>query len=160
MHELWKCNRCGECCTNLTGGLDLLPEEIQYFPKNRYKPQTGYGKTKHSIKILSYSLIGKCCPLYDKTVGCTIYENRPLICKSFPISLHNNFYGIDHHCKNAPEDETPMRVKEEYMLRTQLSMERQKQIHGELLSSGLQIWEFKGLKWKRWKPKRRNLMPV
>jgi len=94
--EIWKCNQCGNCCTNQIDGMDILQEEIHLFPKSSYEPHLGYGE-KSNITVFVWRLKGIRCPLYDDNDGCTIYENRPLICKQFPYTRS----GLDDHCTNV-----------------------------------------------------------
>lgn len=98
--ELWECIRCGKCCTNQYNNMDIFAEEVYLFPKNKIKPKLGYGDSKDSITIFLYNLISKRCPLYKDDIGCSVYENRPLICKMFPLGQG----GLDKGCVNAPKD--------------------------------------------------------
>jgi hypothetical protein len=78
-----KCTECGQCCSNL---LPMTEEEIRKIRK--------YIK-KHNIKECTHGMgqfamlqpyIDMCCPFLDdskKTHKCTIYQQRPLVCRDF-----------------------------------------------------------------------------
>jgi Fe-S-cluster containining protein len=144
MIKKWECKRCGYCCTRMPK-LDLTPDEIKYFPKNRYRSYIGYGKTKRDIKVVLYRLIGKRCPLYDEEVGCTIYENRPAVCKVFPVRHE----GLDTLCKNAPPiGGPPMIVSDELVKQCTENRQMTTEVVKEMLESGDKIWEMKNFKWR------------
>lgn len=154
-YKFWKCNKCGKCCTNQKKRMDLFENELQYFPLQSYRKHVGVGKTKSNMKIVSYQLIPKRCPLYDKTIGCTIYENRPLVCRRFPYTL----YGIDDSCANAPRVGTLMKVAEEDLnivhVFNEYSLDITKQAMEEMGSK--QMWILRNLKWRPFDPvKHRN----
>jgi Fe-S-cluster containining protein len=89
--------------------MELYRDEIKLFPKGKFIPYVGYGDSKSNITILLYKLIGLRCPLYNDEVGCTIYEDRPIICKRFPFSgdprNSEHGLGLDNGCRNAPKGE-------------------------------------------------------
>lgn len=55
-------------------------------------------------KILTYQMVNKDCEFLDgKTNRCTIYNSRPLVCRSYPIQckLPQTNMEIDLDCKNT-----------------------------------------------------------
>ena len=107
----WQCKNCGDCCKNLIednepdSGIGLFPWEIQYFPKQNIEPFLGFGPSKDEIKVLQYSMkSGKVCPNYT-TFGCKIYNDRPLLCRTYPF-VFDPKHGCQKllSCKNIPDD--------------------------------------------------------
>jgi len=117
--EYWFCKKCGHCCKYQFTPMELYKDEIDLFPKERFIPYIGYGDSKSNVTILLYKLIGKRCPLYDDEIGCTIYENRPLICKRFPFNKDptnmQHGYGIDNGCRNSPHGQNAKALSGEQM---------------------------------------------
>lgn len=154
-YGIWECKKCGRCCKNQPGGIDLLPEEIKYFPKRSYKKHMGYGKTKSDITVTMYKLISKRCPLYDEKVGCTIYENRPRVCRSYPVTSAIRGTGIDVGCSNSPRDGNKKMVSEELM---NMAIENDKitiRLCKEVIESGSKIWVSRNFKWKLFNKEKR-----
>ena len=103
--KIHKCKQCGLCCTKLKssepgvpGGLLLTPEETSMFIGDTAQdiiPTVCYtapgDDTSH---ILYYGMIASRCPMYDN--GCTIYEDRPLVCRRYPL-------GQNIVCKANPD---------------------------------------------------------
>jgi Fe-S-cluster containining protein len=118
--EYWFCKKCGHCCKHQYTPMELYGNEIELFPKEKFIPYIGYGDSKSNVNVLLYKLIGKRCPLYDDEVGCTIYENRPLMCRRFPFNknpthFQQHGYGLDNGCKNSPHGKNTKAVSAEYM---------------------------------------------
>jgi len=83
----FKCKRCGKCCSNI-GNLALFEWEAERLKKYsvRIKPSIVLESNGSRI-ILQWGLEGKNkkhCPFLTKR-GCIIYEQRPLVCRSFPF---------------------------------------------------------------------------
>ena len=90
----FECLKCGNCCRDLViegiAGLMLFPNEVKLFQKRNIKPCLGIGKspTHGSFKIFTYQLKENICP-HLKDNSCTIYQERPLICRFYPFELKN-----------------------------------------------------------------------
>ena len=91
---VFKCLQCGHCCKTLlksdgriTSGLTFFSdEEKELFPKNLVSPATGLGWGATGPKhIIRYQLNSNICPHLDKNNICKIYDDRPLVCRSFPL---------------------------------------------------------------------------
>ncbi len=114
----WFCKKCGHCCKHQYTRMELNKDEIELFPKNSYLPYIGYGDSKSNVTVLLYKLIPKRCPLYNDDIGCTIYEDRPIICRRFPFNKDPNNphgLGLDNGCKNAPQGQGMKIVTKENM---------------------------------------------
>lgn len=102
----FSCLRCGSCCRSLrtrehdyTLGLFLFPKEVEMLNqlgsarslKLKIFPQQGTTTKKATLvdkpnKIFSYQLEDSTCPfLNEETNGCSIYDERPVACRAFPI---------------------------------------------------------------------------
>ena len=91
---IFECLQCGHCCRTLfkregriTSGLTFFSnEEKELFPKNLVSPATGLGwGTSGPKHIIHYQLNSNTCPHLDENNLCKIYDNRPLVCQSFPL---------------------------------------------------------------------------
>lgn len=76
-----KCIQCGACCSRY---LPLSQKEIKqlktYIEKHNIKRQN------HGVNVLAAPTLDLVCPFLDDTKPdhkCTIYEVRPLVCKTF-----------------------------------------------------------------------------
>jgi len=145
MIKTWECLKCGKCCYNQWAQMELFHDEIKYFPKKIIKPYLGSGYTKDSIEIVLFKLIPKKCPLYDEKNGCTIYENRPRICKTFPFIAN----GIDKTCSAYPKNGEKVRVSPLDINKSDnRDMVRSMIINA--LKTKNKIWIYKKFKWRQW----------
>jgi len=98
----WSCMRCGNCCGDLPGRtrrILLLPEEIRRLEetgaKDFYVPWS-----EGRFMALMRKKGGKCV-FYDDG-GCSIYQYRPLICRTYPFWLEKQddafIFGVDPEC--------------------------------------------------------------
>jgi len=87
------CETCqGKCCTGESGYIYVTKDEVQGISKllnldindfmSKYLFKKGY---KYSIKELKYNDSYECIFYDRKSNGCSIYEARPLQCKTFPF---------------------------------------------------------------------------
>ena len=94
----FECTRCGACCTGAPGYVWVTPEEIARLSEFR-----GLTPDQFSRKFVRrvgnrFSLIekpGGDCAFWDEAAGCTVYEARPVQCRTWP------FWGEN---VEAPED--------------------------------------------------------
>ncbi|HXE64861.1 MAG TPA: YkgJ family cysteine cluster protein [Bryobacteraceae bacterium] len=77
------CNGCIECCRS-GQGLFLHPEQGDDVDSYRTREVTG--NSEESVFLLETTAAGAC--IYLGESGCTIYERRPLICRSFDCRKH------------------------------------------------------------------------
>jgi len=139
--EFWKCKKCGRCCKNQKQ-LELYKNEIDYFPKNKIIPYMGIGDTKKDIEIILYKLISRRCPLYDDETGCTIYENRPDVCKRFPF-IHGS---IDAACASCPKHGKKVLVSPKDAAMGNSGTNIYEEFSNGYMTS--KIWLYKKFKWK------------
>ncbi|KKK76978.1 hypothetical protein LCGC14_2858250, partial [marine sediment metagenome] len=93
---LFECLQCGRCCRdilkNAMGSLKgpyLSPEEAQLFPPDTVSPSIGRGFDIDSITVSRYQINQAHCPQLVEDNQCAIYENRPLVCRRFPLMWSN-----------------------------------------------------------------------
>lgn len=95
MKRKFECKRSGYCCSNLKGmtegkehGIYLTPEEAKLFPEGTVFPLFRAGDNIFAYQTGSH----KCPNLVEEGdhTACRIYENRPLLCRSFPAGWDEN----------------------------------------------------------------------
>jgi Fe-S-cluster containining protein len=112
----FSCHRCGACCTDLrdrnpspgfaepapgvyrqpgSGGLRVFTWETDPFPDERLRPRLVAADADREARIvLAHELAADDCPNYDAdTSACTVYEERPLVCRAFPLVLADGDEG-------------------------------------------------------------------
>jgi Fe-S-cluster containining protein len=93
---------CGQCCSHLRigdekAGLTLFPEEVYLFPEKTVRPHYGKGVSQPSI-IFTYQHTENVC-VHLKNNMCSIYDTRPLMCRSFPVKIGANGFRFSKGCK-------------------------------------------------------------
>ena len=72
-------------------GMKLLPEETRMFPDHMILPAVGVGpqgEDGYPAIVLTYQLSVDICPHLDSVRGgCTIYDQRPVMCRAYPVPL-------------------------------------------------------------------------
>lgn len=83
----FKCTSCGKCCTGKGGIVSLTESEAQniaQFLKMSFKKFMTLYCTKQMGKYILKDDPGTDNCIFLKENKCSIYENRPLQCKTFP----------------------------------------------------------------------------
>jgi Fe-S-cluster containining protein len=95
MSEAWyqdglrfRCTRCGHCCTGSPGYVWVTEKEIESIAGCR-------GETPYQTQALFTRQVGRRrslreksngdCVFYDRSLGCTVYESRPVQCRTWPF---------------------------------------------------------------------------
>jgi hypothetical protein len=78
------CNGCTECCKS-NQGLVLHPEQGDEVASYRHRVVTD-GATGNPVSLLATDENGHC--VYLGAAGCTIYDRRPVLCRSFDCREH------------------------------------------------------------------------
>ena len=96
------CIKCGRCCSNLRigdeeAGLTLFPDEVHLFPEDKIRPHLGKGTSSPSMIFTYQHTENVCIHLIDNM--CSIYEDRPLMCRSFPVRVGENGLRFAPGCK-------------------------------------------------------------
>jgi Fe-S-cluster containining protein len=78
------CGQChNHCCGNPLLTPVLLPSEERNFKGSSHGIRTSY----REIRVIRKKENGSCVFLDDKTIRCTIYQERPLECRLYPFLL-------------------------------------------------------------------------
>lgn len=86
------CTRCGACCTGAPGYVWVDADEVAALAAHR-----GESPDEFSMKFVRkvgrrYSLIerpGGDCIFWERGTGCTVYEARPVQCRTWPFWPEN-----------------------------------------------------------------------
>ncbi len=79
----FKCQRCGKCCTDLPSpGIRVYKNEMEKMARLAHMSKVAF-RRRFTVKDGPHFIIKYPCPFY--TEGCTIYEERPVICRYFPL---------------------------------------------------------------------------
>jgi hypothetical protein len=78
------CNGCTECCRS-NQGLFLHPEQGDQVESYRHRVMTDQATGK-PVFLLATEANGQC--VYLGASGCTIYDRRPLLCRTFDCRKH------------------------------------------------------------------------
>jgi len=140
---LWNCKRCGSCCIKLPKRLQLLNDEVEFFPKYSYENYLAGGFSKSDLKPIVYKLKKKRCPMYDEKVGCTIYENRPIVCKAFPVIINS----LDGYCKNV-KYEQGYSVPSELIVYAEERSKKFALLINNIRENNMKLWVYKNSKWR------------
>ncbi len=82
------CTKCGKCCR---GNLITITNDEYNFLLERYPIIEKHIKDFHIWKVIID------CPFLSKDNCCSIYDNRPLMCKFFPFTtLRNRKTDLDY----------------------------------------------------------------
>lgn len=106
------CHRCGHCCTHLSdrwedrqatgrfealggtpiyrvptpGGLRMFSWEAGPFLDHDLEPMLVLLDQQRQRPVaLAYELQAERCPRFEDEAGCTIYDQRPMVCKAYPL---------------------------------------------------------------------------
>ena len=102
------CEECGGgCCIGESGYIWITPSEIRSLYErlnlsrdefiNNYLTKIGY---RYSIKELDFNGGFKCMFFDIDKKQCSVYENRPTQCRTFPFWEHfkNNIREVEEEC--------------------------------------------------------------
>ncbi|QKF72706.1 YkgJ family cysteine cluster protein [Aliarcobacter faecis] len=115
------CKNCeARCCKGSFGTLysQILKEEFEEVYKN-FPILFIFGSLNFIKPIILLSNGFDSCPYLEKNI-CTIYENRPNVCKTYPLSpnLDNQIY-IDNSCPEIFKGENILDIKNEIFIEYQ-----------------------------------------
>jgi Fe-S-cluster containining protein len=102
------CEECGGgCCIGASGYIWVTPTEITALSENlnlkrdefitQYLSKIGY---RYSLKELDFNSGFRCVFFDIDKKQCSVYENRPLQCRTFPFWDHfkNNIREVEEEC--------------------------------------------------------------
>ena len=103
------CTRCGACCTGAPGYVWVNEEEIARLAEFRGESLEQFCKRYVRRVRDHYSLIekpGGDCIFWSREVGCTVYDARPVQCRTWPFWAENfetpqAWEGVKRGCPGA-----------------------------------------------------------
>lgn len=89
----FRCTQCGNCCTGAPGAVWISEQELQAIADLLNK-SIGEVRLMHTRQALGKLTLreyanGDCVFFDGKTRGCTIYEARPIQCRTWPFWRSN-----------------------------------------------------------------------
>ena len=89
----FSCTQCGRCCGGAPGDIWVSEDEIEALAE-RLGVENEAFRRKYTRKVgrRGISLVEKSnydCIFFDKKSGCTVYEERPLQCRTWPFWRSN-----------------------------------------------------------------------
>ena len=103
------CTRCGSCCTGAPGYVWVNPDEVAALATHRGLSVEEFGRKFVRRVGDRFSLIerpGGDCIFWDRQVGCTVYEARPIQCQTWPfwpenIETPEDWDHVTHVCPGS-----------------------------------------------------------
>lgn len=89
----FSCTECGRCCGGAPGDVWLSEDEIHALAERLGMDHQSFRrKYTREVKRRGISLVEKAnndCIFFERSKGCTIYEDRPLQCQTWPFWKSN-----------------------------------------------------------------------
>ncbi len=83
------CTQCGNCCTGAPGYIWISDEEIATMARRLGMDEPGFRRRyTRVVKGRGTTLLEKAnndCAFYERGRGCTVYEERPKQCRTWPF---------------------------------------------------------------------------
>jgi Fe-S-cluster containining protein len=146
MIEKFECKKCGRCCRNFGGFLPIWgweADELKKIAKEKnisleLKPAELWADEKTGLVwCFQIRLANEPCPfLLDNQ--CSIYKNRPLICKSFPLG-HSYLIDLGESKNKLSFGNCPNFDAEKFMMGFNSIPESKKIIEDEMFVSSFQL---------------------
>lgn len=112
----FKCTGCGKCCTGSPGYVFLSAPDLQNLADHFQLTTAEFAKRYTRLVDGEYALLdrpgsGDCFFLKDKQ--CSVYEARPVQCRTFPWWIHNlrdaqDWEEAGKHCEGINHSEAPL----------------------------------------------------
>jgi len=87
-----ECKRCGQCCVNPTVTINIASEDVAKFYQG-----FGIEVRRNGDKFMAVFYTGTVCRHLrrdeDNLCSCAIYEQRPEMCRNYPVSLADTHKG-------------------------------------------------------------------
>ncbi len=82
------CTQCGNCCTGEPGFVWVTEEEIQRLADHLELTIDQFGsrylrRVESGLSLIEHP--NGDCVFFDRTLGCTVYEARPIQCRTWPF---------------------------------------------------------------------------
>jgi len=100
----FECLRCGSCCSGFSGTVRVSDAEIAALAQRLDLPEAEFQRDyTRMVRGGAISLVEKKntdCIFFDKERGCTVYEDRPRQCRTWPFWRYN-VYSPGHWKREA-----------------------------------------------------------
>jgi len=100
----FECLRCGSCCSGFSGTVRVSDAEIAALAQRLDLPEAEFRRDyTRTVRGGAISLVEKKntdCIFFDKERGCTVYEDRPRQCRTWPFWRYN-VYSPGHWKREA-----------------------------------------------------------
>jgi Fe-S-cluster containining protein len=102
LRDIFACRRCGRCCTEFRG-VKVTRADIE-----RIGLPSSEWSSRFKIIDGAYVLEQPCCYYDANKSACSIYENRPEICRKYPVNNQllddgHRHLGVSSKCQEAVE---------------------------------------------------------
>jgi Fe-S-cluster containining protein len=109
----FECTRCGNCCTGEPGYVWLNKKEIATLARVVELPKDDFLAAYTKMAPRGVTLREKSngdCIFFDRQRGCTIYQNRPRQCRTWPfwesnVESSQSWESMRHGCPGAGQGE-------------------------------------------------------
>jgi Fe-S-cluster containining protein len=85
----FECTQCGQCCTGTTGTVMVSDDEIEALARlvslGVEEFRAAYTRTMRRGEISLREKRNNECVFYDRGRGCSVYEQRPRQCRTWPF---------------------------------------------------------------------------
>ena len=85
----FECLRCGRCCTGAPGRVRVSDEEIAALAARlglaEAEFRAGYTRRSRGADVLLAEKRNFDCVFFDSEQGCSVYEDRPRQCRTWPF---------------------------------------------------------------------------
>ncbi|HWQ19365.1 MAG TPA: YkgJ family cysteine cluster protein [Methanotrichaceae archaeon] len=95
----FQCTRCGECCKGDENSVVVFPFEMRRIATRTGEPWqetveppcTGEWDSQGNFHTLEWRIKKRCgsCRYYKTDKGCQVYEDRPLLCSTYPFYIED-----------------------------------------------------------------------
>lgn len=105
-------NNCSICCHDRE--VVLTHEDVSRLLTMGHYEQTFARQSRHGHNLKELVFLGGEC-IFQKSGKCSVYYNRPIACRIFPMTLQGNGPGLDSlcpHCSEFKEDQEFMAASE------------------------------------------------
>ena len=88
----FECTRCGDCCAGTPGYVWVDLDEIRRLATHLKVTIEAFGRKylrRVEDRVSLVEKAGNACVFWDSCAGCTVYEARPLQCRTWPFWTEN-----------------------------------------------------------------------
>lgn len=112
----FKCTECGKCCTGSPGYVFLSQNDLQRLAKHFSLSDEEFSHTytrhvENNLALIDLPGSGDC--IFLKENRCSVYESRPIQCRTFPWWIHNlrepeDWKEASKYCEGIEHPDAPL----------------------------------------------------